>query len=383
VTAVQYQEKPMRNKIAFFRTEAWPYANVKMVEVLQSIFPNHEVVVFDIYDWIKSRLDIVAINVFEVLGTYGWDMILKKKRFKQCFWRTSYIFWQIKRHAEEILSDGSFLFSFQMQSIFDASMRGIPHFIYTDHTHLANLSYPKFDSDKLFSADWIALEETIYTNASMNFVWSHHIRYSLIEDYNCDPFKAVCAYVGSNAQNQEIVVSPQKYKDKNILFVGIDWERKGGPDLVAAFDLVRQVHPDATLTIVGCSPSIDVPNCRVAGRVPVEEVGSYFNEATVFCLPTYLEPFGIVFIEAMASKVPVVATIVGAIPDIVVDGETGYLVKPGDVQAIARALITLISDPEKCRAFGEKGYQLAQDTYSWDAIGKLMKKHISKIVSIK
>jgi glycosyltransferase involved in cell wall biosynthesis len=372
--------KQMPNKIAFFRTEAWPYANVKMVDVLQSIFPDHEIVVFEIYAWIKSRFDIVMINVLEVLRTYGWEIITKKKRFNQCFWRTTYIFQQIKQHAEEILSDGSFLFSFQMQSIFDASKCDIPHFIYTDHTHLANLSYPTFDRNKLFSAAWIALEKTIYDNASINFVWSHHIEQSLLDDYHCDPSKVVCAYIGINAVNPVTSVNPRRYKDKNILFVGIDWERKGGPDLVNAFDIVRQAHPDAKLTIVGSSPSVDVPNCHVVGRIPVNEVGQYFNKASLFCLPTYLEPFGIVFLEAMSSKLPVVATNVGAIPDIVRDGESGYLVEPGDVQGIANALITLISDPEKCRAFGEKGYQLVQGNYSWVAIGRLMKEHISNVV---
>jgi glycosyltransferase involved in cell wall biosynthesis len=370
----------MHKKIAFFRTEAWPYANVKMVDELKNMFPDHDVVVFEIYGWIKSRFDIVAINVLEVLRTYGWDIMTKKKSFKQCFWRTSYIFRQIKQHAKGILSRERFTFSFQMQSIFDASSGDIPHFVYTDHTHLANLSYPTFDRNKLYSAEWIALERTIYANASMVFVWSHHIEKSLIEDYHCDPSKVVCAFIGSNVMNWETNVDFQKYKNKNILFVGIDWERKGGPDLVKAFELVRQVHPDAKLTIVGCSPPVDAINCQIVGKIPVHEVGQYFRAASVFCLPTYLEPFGIVFIEAMASKLPVVATNVGAIPDIVRDGETGYLVNPGDVQAIADALITLISDPEKSRAFGQKGNKLAQDNYSWDAVGRLMKDHILHIV---
>jgi glycosyltransferase involved in cell wall biosynthesis len=377
----QCKEKRMHNKIAFFRTEAWPYANVKMVEVLNHIFPEYEISVFEIYDWVKSRFDIVAINALEVLRVYGWDIVTKKKHFKQCFWRTSYIFRQIKQHAEQILSNGSFMFSFQMQSIFDASKCGIPHFIYTDHTHLANLSYPNFDKSKLFAKEWIDLERTIYANATINFVWSHNIGNSLIDDYHCDPSKVVCAYIGSNAMHQEISADSQKYRNKKILFVGIDWERKGGPDLVKAFELVRQKHPDANLTIVGCSPSVDTPNCRVVGRVPVNAVGKFFSAASVFCLPTHLEPFGIVFIESMSSKTPIVATNVGAIPDLVRDGETGFLVAPGDVWGISEALITLISDPEKSRKFGEKGYQIAQEKYSWDAIGALMKKHITTAIA--
>jgi glycosyltransferase involved in cell wall biosynthesis len=83
----------------------------------------------------------------------------------------------------------------------------------------------------------------------------------------------------------------------------------------------------------------------------------------------------------MASRLPIVASNVGAIPDFVHDGVTGFIVKPGDVNAMANALSTLISDPEKCRSFGEKGYQLAQRRYTWKAVGKRMHKHIMDVLS--
>jgi len=156
----------------------------------------------------------------------------------------------------------------------------------------------------------------------------------------------------------------------------VDWERKGGPQLVEAFKRVRQVHPDAQLTIVGCSPQVDVPNCHVIGRVPKEEVARYYTEASVFCLPTRREPFGFVFIEAMAYGLPIVATNIAAIPDFVTPGETGYMVEPDDVRGLAYALIELIGDPEKCRAFGAKGYRVSKAHYSWDNVVRIMQNSI-------
>jgi glycosyltransferase involved in cell wall biosynthesis len=139
---------------------------------------------------------------------------------------------------------------------------------------------------------------------------------------------------------------------------------------------VLQVHPDARLTIVGCTPQVDLPNCQVVGRVPVAEVSQYYRQASIFCLPTRLEPFGIVFIEALNHKLPVVATDVGAIPDFVTSGHNGYLVKPDQVEPLAQALIDLVGDPDKCRLFGERGYRIAMDRYTWDSVGARMKEAI-------
>ena len=370
----------MLKKIAFIRTEPWPHANVRMVQVLKDAFPGHEIMVLDVYDRIKARADIVAQNSLEVLKLYGREILARKKRFKRSFWRTPYIFYQQRKLIREVLGKEPYLFTFQMQSLFDASIEGIEHFIYTDHSHLANLSYPEFDRSGLFRQEWIDLERTIYQNAARVFVRSTNILTSVMNDYGIPPAKVVCAYAGSNAVEQDGQADPARYQKKHILFVGIDWERKGGLDLVKAFELVRRSHPDATLTIVGSSPTVNIPNCRIIGRVPVDKVGAYFQEASIFCLPTRLEPFGIVFIEAMSSRLPVIASNVGAIPDFVQDGTTGFLTHPGDVQGIANALNALLSDPQKCQQFGEGGYKLAQTRYSWNAVGAVVKKHILEVI---
>lgn len=368
-------------KIVFVRTESWPYANVKMAKVIQDEFQEYEVVIFEVYDKIKSQPFIVFRNILEVFKVYGWEIFSGKKRFKRCFWRTPYIFHEMRRQIQEFILSGNFLFSFQIQSLFDASVEGLPHFVYTDHTHLANLSYPGFDRTSLYSQNWIDLERSIYLNASLIFVRSSNILESLIKDYQCPPMKVICAYAGSNAVDHDANFEKKEYDKKHILFIGIDWERKGGPDLVAAFELVRRVHPDAILTVLGSSPEINFPNCHVMGRVPVDDVGKYLRDASVFCLPTHLEPFGVALVEAMASKLPIVATNVGAIPDFVHDKSTGFLVSPGDIQGIANSLIALISDPGLCREFGEKGYELARQRYSWSAVGRLMKSYMIKVIS--
>jgi glycosyltransferase involved in cell wall biosynthesis len=220
------------------------------------------------------------------------------------------------------------------------------------------------------------LEESIYANARRIFTRSTNITRSLARDYGCPPEKTKCVYVGVNVKGKEYTAKEVSKEGQNILFVGIDWERKGGPELVEAFKEVLAVHPQAQLTIIGCNPEINLPNCLVLGRLPLDELQRYYASASIFCLPTKLEPFGVVFVEAMANGLPIVATDIGAIPDFVQEGENGYLVAPGQVDELAEALIDLLGNPEKRRRFGMRSLALATERYNWKSVGQTIRECI-------
>ena len=306
---------------------------------------------------------------------YGTDILARRKKFKLAFWRTPYIFGQVRKLINQRVNKGEHLFSFQMQSLFDASTPGVPHFLYTDHTHLENLNY-KHGRHELYSQKWIALEKEIYQHTARNFVRSTNVARSMTKDYNCPPEKVIPVYAGSNVAISEVRKENTDYNEKNILFVGLDWERKGGPDLVEAFKLILQKYPNAHLTIVGAKPELQLQNCEVIGPVKADQLDGYYQKASVFCLPTYVEPFGIVFIEAMTARLPIVATRVGAIPDFIQDGQNGWLVEPGDVQGLTEALSKLLDNAELSRLFGERNYQLTRERYSWEAVGKQFHQNI-------
>lgn len=365
----------MVKKIAFIRKTLVPLASLNIRAALQEQFPEYEVELIDVTQIIKKRIDILVINGLHTLLEYGRVLIQRKRKFRECFFGTRYIFHKIKALMAERLSVDQYLFSVQMQSLYDASLEGLPNFVYTDHTFLANLYYPGFDHSKFFP-DWlIELEHLIYENATIVFTRSSNITRSLVEQYGCPQEKVISVYAGSNLRAIH-VPADKVYTNKNILFVGIDWHRKGGPDLVEAFKEVLKKHPDAWLTIVGCSPKVDVPNCTVVGRIPLEQLNKFYEQASVFCLPTKLEPFGIAFIEALSYKLPIVATNIGAIPDFVVDGQNGYLVSPGSASEIARAIDKLLDSPANCKIFGQQGYSLVKEKYTWENTGALMRQHI-------
>jgi glycosyltransferase involved in cell wall biosynthesis len=325
-----------------------------------------------------SRKD--AALLFHCLKDYGRDLLSGRKTLSGSIIRTPHAFNKIRNAILERLAGRDYTFTYQTQSLFDASLPGIPHFTYTDHTHLENLRYPGFDRGRILSPAWIACEKTIYHNASMNFTMSSNISRSMTEDYDCDPETVSCVFCGANVQaEQNEHFDDQRYAAKNVLFVGIDWERKGGPVLAEAFRTVLETHPDAQLTIVGCEPDIDLPNCKVVGKVPLSDVKKFFLQASVFCLPTTLEPFGIVFLEAMAHKLPVIGTRIGAIPDFISHGENGLMVQPDNATELADSITGLLDSPGKCKAFGDFGHRLFWNRYTWANTGRLMKKEIERI----
>lgn len=372
----------MAHKIAFIQKGNVPLASAHVAQALQANFPEFAVEIIDIKELLAHQTKLALVNMLHTIKEYGPEILTGKKQAKECFFRTSYLFHQIKRLMADKLADPDYAFSFQMQSLYDASVNRLPHFVYTDHTNLANLLYPVQDHNRLFSPSWRQLERTIYQNASHIFTRSRHVTGSIVAQYGCPPDKVTCVFAGSNIQADAGPLENSGYGNKNILFVGVDWERKGGPELVQAFRQVLQVHPDARLTIVGCTPQVDIPNCEVVGRLLPAEVTAYYRHASVFCLPTKLEPFGIVFIEAFSYKLPIVATRVGAIPDFVIPGENGYLVEPGDINCLAQRLIQLLDDPEKCRAFGEQGSRLVRENYNWEAVGRRMKEQITATLQL-
>jgi starch synthase len=112
-----------------------------------------------------------------------------------------------------------------------------------------------------------------------------------------------------------------------------------------------------------------------------QEAIQLYSHATVFCCPSVYEPFGIINLEAMACQAAVVASATGGIKEVVVDGETGYLVPfdqdpvtsfPRDPDRFARDLAAkltdLLADPAKCRRFGEAGRKRAEKLFSWTSI---------------
>jgi len=145
-----------------------------------------------------------------------------------------------------------------------------------------------------------------------------------------------------------------------VLFVGRLSPEKGILDLVQAADGIP-------LTVAGDGPLRDrVPGAL--GFVQHTALLPLYERAAVVAVPSHREGFGVACAEAMAHARPVVASAVGGLLDLVVDGETGVLVPPRDVPALRGALERLLADPDLRRRLGEAGRARVQERFSWPAV---------------
>ncbi|HEX9502144.1 MAG TPA: glycosyltransferase, partial [Thermoanaerobaculia bacterium] len=149
-----------------------------------------------------------------------------------------------------------------------------------------------------------------------------------------------------------------------ILCVAHLYPRKGVETLLRAFARLR---PAVVLRIVGIGPEksrlehlarklgID-DRVHFLGLLPFHDLTSEYRNATVFALPSAQEGFGIVFLEAMASSLPIVAGRAGAVPEVVEEGATALLIDPSDDVALARSLQTLLDRPAMRTSMGSAGH---------------------------
>ena len=219
---------------------------------------------------------------------------------------------------------------------------------------------------------------------------------------NVDPSRIHVIYNGIDLEEYQKTDETQALTDYGVdpavpyvLFVGRITRQKGVTHLVDAINYLP-----ADTQVVLCAGAPDTPEIAAELRQKVEaartrhprivwiekmlskpEAIQLYSNCRVFCCPSVYEPFGIINLEAMACRAPVVASSTGGIKEVVVDGVTGYLVPfdqdpvtsfPRHPEVFARDLAVriqaMLKDPDRCRRFGDAGRRRVEETFSWTAI---------------
>jgi alpha-maltose-1-phosphate synthase len=247
-------------------------------------------------------------------------------------------------------------------------------------------------------------ERTAYEAAAGVIAVSNGMREDILRCYpDIDPARVHMVHNGIDTErwsrtiDEDVVrrlgVDPDR---PSVVFVGRITRQKGLPYFLRA---AAQLPPDVQLVLCAGAPDTPEIAAEVEGLVadlrqsrsgvvwidtmlPQPEVVALLSAGTVFACPSVYEPLGIVNLEAMACELAVVATATGGIPEVVVDGETGWLVPIEQVQDgtgtpidpdayvadLAAALVDAVSDPERARVRGRAGRVRAQEHFSWGAI---------------
>lgn len=162
---------------------------------------------------------------------------------------------------------------------------------------------------------------------------------------------------------------------RRIVVIACLREEKRIDVLIAAAPRILSRHPDAELVIAGeglCRPALEAQarELGIAARVTFlghrDDVANVLAPADVFVLPSRSEALPNSIMEAMASGLPVVASAVGGIPELVRDGQTGRLVPPGDASALADAILDLLDHPDRLAEFGRAGRKAMERTFAFE-----------------
>ena len=184
----------------------------------------------------------------------------------------------------------------------------------------------------------------LFQSAARVLPWSNWVRGSLLDDYGVDPTRIQVIPPGVDTQ----LWAPPMHREKNsplrILFVGGDIRRKGGMTLIEAYN--RLPRGLAELWLVTRTPAPEGEGIRpFHGLRPNQpELVALYQQCDVFVLPTEAEAFGIAAVEASAAGLPVIASRVGGLTDVVADNVSGYLIAPGNADVLYEKLCMLLDD---------------------------------------
>ncbi|WP_460716998.1 glycosyltransferase family 4 protein [Nocardioides ginsengisegetis] len=216
----------------------------------------------------------------------------------------------------------------------------------------------------------IELERAYYASASVVLTAGHDAAESLHSDYGLgrDQVEVVGAGLSGLPDLHPRITRP----GLRILFVGREFDRKGGPPLLEAIGRLRGRNVDVRLDVVGPAKDEVLSRSGVVNHGWVSDSKRLFrlySEADVFCLPALHEPYGRVVLEAMSYGIPCLVSTTGELPRLVEHGVRGLQVSPGSADELERSLEWLTDHPDDRAAMGRAARAYVED-FTWDAVAR-------------
>ncbi len=258
--------------------------------------------------------------------------------------------------------DGLFLHTTTIALLCAGQMGRTPSILSTDGTPLNKRGmrewYGLRPEGRIAERTKTALYRRVFRRAKGFVAWSQSAKESLVADYGC--------------RSEEVEVIPpgidlaafapgnRDHELPRILFVGGDFERKGGDLLLEVFR--QRLRGRAQLELVTKGSIAEEPGVRVHRNVGANsaELHRLYAQCDIFALPTRADCYPLACMEAMAAGLPMVATRVGGIPDMILEGKTGHAVEPDDADALAAGLEPLVANAALRTAMGRRSRAEAQ-----------------------
>jgi glycosyltransferase involved in cell wall biosynthesis len=215
---------------------------------------------------------------------------------------------------------------------------------------------------------------------------------SALNYYGVEPNRVSVIPWGANMDrfpNVERILSAKNMERCSLLFLGVNWERKGGPIAHEATQILRQRGVDATLTVCGCTPPQStwakwlhfIPRLDKEDPIQQEELSRLLLSANFLLLPTRNDCYGIAFCEASAHGTPSIATDTGGVSAAVAEGRSGFLLSlEAGAEAYADLIYDVWSDPDRYRQLVGTSRGHYESTVNWDRWGLGVTQIITSLV---
>ncbi|WP_442574759.1 glycosyltransferase family 4 protein [Microbacterium sp. F51-2R] len=250
-----------------------------------------------------------------------------------------------------------------------------PYVVFIDGTaSLSQRFWPDWRMSERAYETRVAQERRYFSQALLVATAGQHAAREVIDFYGQAPDRVVAVGGGTNitAPERAPVRVSGTADGTRFLFIGKDFDRKGGPELLQAFSRLRGSRDDVTLEIIGPEATTTPLPTGVAWRGFITDrdlIGAAYREADVFCLPSRYEPYGLVIQEALAYGLPCLVSDRGALAEIA--GDAGLIVEAESVDSIHDGLLALAGDGELRRRLGAAAITRL-DGMSWEAVADRM-----------
>ena len=235
----------------------------------------------------------------------------------------------------------------------------------------------------------IELDKKAFEKATHCLLASEWCKQSVINDYGIDEAKITVAPFGANLDAiPDAAAIDFNRNNCNLLFLGVEWKRKGGEIALQTFHQLKQKRIEATLHIIGCTPPVNtqekglnvIPFLDKNNAKDKERLHKLFLETDFLLLPTRAEAAGVVFCEASAYGIPSISTQTGGVPTYVQDHVNGLLLPPeADGYLYADEILKLYANTQRMKALRQSSRKRFDEELNWDVWGRSFENIIQQL----
>lgn len=260
------------------------------------------------------------------------------------------------------------------------NINSIPYAVYLDYTMAlskqSQLPWAYF-IDQKEQNQWMACERQLFQRAKYLFTQSQLVKNSLISSYEIEPEKIIV--VGASGNFLDPYKGEKNFGTQRLLFNGSDFQRKGGDLVLAAFQQVKRVLPNAKLTVIGRKLLTQPEGVENPGHVSPSELKNLFLNTDLVLAPAQCDPFPRFVMEAMNYGVPCVVSNRDGMPEIVDHEINGVVMDELTPDQLADTLIELLSDPNRLAEMSQAAQHKIRTQLNWNVVAhKMMQTFVSK-----